>query len=279
MDTLLAGLIDYAGLYPPASLDMRSAVENYRRYRGGRGSNALGRFIVDGARLDELRTAAGKIDDLKLSLIVSQPPQVRELSRLIDEGVPIEVVECKAASPGDVEQITRGVPRGVDAFVEVPVHPFQPDLIRAISNGEARAKLRMGGVTGEAIPSVAAVARTIEALMRAQLAFKATAGLHHPIRSRHPLTYAQDSPSGVMHGFINLIGAVATLLSGEKVEEAQKILAEEDAEAWNLSPQSLAWRSHRWTTDHLFKTRKTFVSFGSCSFEEPMRDLEALGWL
>ena len=36
IEALLAGLIDYAGLYPPASLDMRAAVENYRKYRGGK---------------------------------------------------------------------------------------------------------------------------------------------------------------------------------------------------------------------------------------------------
>jgi len=278
IDALLAGLIDYAGLYPPASLDMRSAVENYRRYRSGTHAYALGRFIVDAARVDGLRAVAGNIDDLKLSVIVSHPAQTHNVSKLIDEGAPIEAVEAKAASPADVEQITRSLPLGVHAFIETPGEP-QSHLLRAISNCGACAKLRMGGVGSEAFPSIAAVARTLESLIRAGLAFKATAGLHHPIRSRHPFTYAQDSPLGMMHGFINLIGGTTLLHFGASAADAQRVLDEQNPKAWNVTPQSLEWRSYRWTTDQLSGIRQKFVSFGSCSFEEPIRDLEALGWL
>ncbi len=59
IEAVLGGLIDYAGLYPPASLDMRAAVRNYLEYRDGPHAFALGRFIVDIARTDELREAAG----------------------------------------------------------------------------------------------------------------------------------------------------------------------------------------------------------------------------
>ena len=52
--TLLAGLIDYAGLFPPASLDMAEAARNYEAYRAGPHSWALGRFIVPSARLNEV---------------------------------------------------------------------------------------------------------------------------------------------------------------------------------------------------------------------------------
>src|SRR5581483_9471419 len=102
---MLAGLIDYAGLYPPASLDMRSAVENYRRYRNGPHSNALGRFIVDRGKLDELRAAAGSRLDLKLSVILAQPALADESRKLLDQGFPIESVECKVSSPREVEQL------------------------------------------------------------------------------------------------------------------------------------------------------------------------------
>jgi hypothetical protein len=58
-----------------------------------------------------------------------------------------------------------------------------------------------------------------------------------------------------------------------------QILEEPDAGAWTLSQDVLSWRSRRWTSDQLSEARKRFVSFGSCSFEEPIRDLEAMGWL
>src|SRR5215469_3608804 len=93
MDALLSGLIDYAGLYPPASLDMRSAVENYRKYRLGAHANVLGRFIVNAAQVDELRTVAGQMEDLTLSVIVSRPEQTRDASRLIDQGAQIASLE------------------------------------------------------------------------------------------------------------------------------------------------------------------------------------------
>ncbi len=50
---LLAGLIDYAGLFPPAALPMADAVARYARYRQGAHAWALGRFIVPAARLEE----------------------------------------------------------------------------------------------------------------------------------------------------------------------------------------------------------------------------------
>ena len=279
IETVLAGLIDYAGLYPPAGLDMRSAVDNYRRYRKGPQARALGRFIIDLSRMDELRSAAANLDGLRLSVLVSHPSQLDAVAELIDDGVPVESVEAKVASARDVEPFARGVTPNVEAFLEIPFASTDPDMLRAISDHGARAKLRMGGVTAEAFPPAVAVARILEALSRAQLAFKATAGLHHPIRSRHSFTYAQDSPRGMMHGFINLICAMALLRSGVKVEEAERVLAEEDVEAWSLTSESLAWRSFGWSADQLSETRKGFVSFGSCSFEEPIRDLEALGWL
>jgi len=52
--TLLAGSIDYAGLFPPASLEMAEAARNYEAYRSGPHSWALGRFILPSARLNEV---------------------------------------------------------------------------------------------------------------------------------------------------------------------------------------------------------------------------------
>jgi hypothetical protein len=279
IDTLLPELIDYAGLYPPASLNLRSAVENYREYRHGKHASALGRFIVDLNKMDELTVAGGELCDLKLSVIVAQPTDADRLWRLVEEGMPIEAVEFKAAIPEHIEQMARLVPSNLETYVEVHMESMQPDLLKAISAAGARVKLRMGGVVAAAFPSTAAVARALEAILKTGLAFKATAGLHHPIRSRHPLTYAHDSPSAVMHGFVNLIAAVALLHCGGDVAKAERVLDEQGPTAWSLTPEALVWREHRWGAVDLCETRKTFVSFGSCSFEEPIRDLEMLGWL
>jgi hypothetical protein len=279
IETLLAGLIDYAGLYPPASLGMCLAVENYRRYRQSKHAHALGRFIVDFKRIDELLTAAGNARDLRLSVIVSQPEDRDCLTKLLEQGVPIEAVEMKAGSRADVERISRSLPEGVETYFEVSVEPILPDVLCAISATGGRAKLRMGGVVPEAIPSNAVVAHALVAFARAGVAFKATAGLHHPLRSRHRLTYSPESPTGLMHGFVNLACAAELIHSGGDAGEAEELLNEQDPESWTLTAEAIAWRSHRWTVDRWSETREKFVSFGSCSFEEPIRDLEALGWL
>jgi hypothetical protein len=120
----------------------------------------------------------------------------------------------------------------------------------------------------------------LAALHRHGLTLKATAGLHHPVRSSHRLTYAADSPAGTMHGFVNLACAAALIHFGGEADEAAELLEEEDPRAFRLTGQRIGWRSRCWNAEQLSEARKKFLrSFGSCSFEEPFRDLEELGWL
>src|SRR5204863_1254770 len=96
----------------------------------------------------------------------------------------------------------------------------------------------------------------------AGVAFKATAGLHHPIRS------------GDAHGFVNVFLAAAM------IDHAESILRETDEGAFSFSDENVRWRGYTISTEQLADTRKNFaLSFGSCSFEEPIDDLKALGRL
>ena len=56
---LLSGLIDYAGLFPPAALDMPAAAREYAEYRESEYRWALGRFVIPVARLDEFEAICG----------------------------------------------------------------------------------------------------------------------------------------------------------------------------------------------------------------------------
>ena len=279
IDATLAELIDYAGLYPPARLDMGSAVRNFRRYRRGAHRRVLGRFIVDLGRITQFHAAAGSDPDMRLSVILAQPALGEALPKLLDQGLRIESVECKASCPREVEQLTRILPTYIAAFVEIPLISIDAGLLHAISDAGACVKMRMGGVVAESFPSSGAVARMLGAISEAKLSFKATAGLHHPLRSRHPFTNAHDSPAGWMHGFINLLCATALIHCGADIAEVEQVLEEQNPEAWKLSPHALAWRAYSWPADDLSRVREKFISFGSCSFEEPIHDLEALAWL
>lgn len=240
---LLDRLIDYAGLFPPAGLSMQDAVRNYAKYREGDDSWALGRFVVPGERAHEVPP------DFPLSIL--------------------GVDEVKAASAEDVERIAREA-GGRTVYVEIS----ELSLIDAIARHGLRAKIRTGGITPEALPPIGDVASFLRRCSAAGVAFKATAGLHHPLRCMRPLTYEPDAPRGTMHGFLNVFLAAALL------DVADDVLAEEDAAAFAFDDDGASWRGRRVSTSDLVKLRTEFAtSFGSCSFEEPVADLRGLGWL
>jgi len=279
--TLLAGLFDYAGLYPPASLDLRSAANIYLRYRRSKHSAALGRFILNLDHADEFRSIVGdSLVDFSLSVIAPEDADWASIAKQIKGGLYIESLEVKCSEPSAIERITQQVPQNVVTYFEVPIHASSLPALEAIRAGGARAKIRMGGVVPEAIPSTPDVAQMLKTLADLRLPFKATAGLHHPLRSKQALTYHPQSPTGVMHGFINLSCAAAVAFFGGDVEEAKRLLAEEDPAAWKVSADSLHWRNQSWTADQLATLRRDFfIGIGSCSFEEPIHDLESLKWL
>jgi hypothetical protein len=279
--SLLDGLIDYAGLYPPVSLDMGSAVRSYLEYGRGAHSQALGRFIIDLSRVEDFRRAVGdRMPDFRLSVIASSKTDWNALLRIIDDGAPIETLEIKAEGPTEIECILRRLPLGLATYFEVPVNSQSAETLDAICAAGARVKLRMGGLVVEAFPSPQTTIHMVQSLAERHLMFKATAGLHHPLRSHHPFTYAPDSPIGWMHGFVNLCCAAAMIHFGGDGGDAMSILQDPDRAAWHVTPNAIAWRSFRWSAEQLHEVRQEFLnSIGSCSFAEPIEDLEALGWL
>jgi hypothetical protein len=143
-----------------------------------------------------------------------------------------------------------------------------------------RAKIRTGGVTTEAFPEITAVARFLRACAGAHVAFKATAGLHHPVRCVKPFTYKPDSPQGTMHGFLNVFLAAAMVRRGYANMLVEQALAEEDPKAFQFSDDGVQWRDAHFSSIELTGMRRNFaIAFGSCSFEEPISDLQALGLL
>lgn len=281
LETLLAGLFDYAGLYPPANLSLQSAANNYLQYGRGEYRLALGRFIINLDRLEELRSAAGdSLSSLSLSVIGSEDADWASLAAHVDAGFHIETVEVKCNDPHAIERLTKSLSHHVETYFEVPLNSSNQAALKAIHAAGARVKIRMGGVVREAIPVVRDVAAMLKTLADLRLPFKATAGLHHPLRSTQPLTYEPQCPSAVMHGFVNLTAAAGLLHFGGTVDEAEQLLADEDITAWHVTEDSLRWRDRTWTTDQLATVRRQFlVSIGSCSFEEPVHDLKSLGWL
>lgn len=168
----------------------------------------------------------------------------------------------------------------IPRYIEVPIGEEPRGLLEAVKRVGARAKVRTGGVTAEAFPSVDQLARFIVRCAELDLPFKATAGLHHPLRGERQLTYASDSPSATMFGFLNVFVAAAFARAGMKEGEIAQLLEEREPAALELTSDDVRWRGHTLSLDALRRTRSSFaLSFGSCSFREPVDDLHHLALL
>lgn len=234
MKDFLAGIVDYAGLFPPAELSMAESVREYERARSGPDRWALGRFVVPQARLPEIGRTG-----FELSVIVDRKVDVPGAAAL----------ETRASTP---EQIwTSDVP----VFFEIPVTAL--GLLKPIARAGGRAKIRCANV-----PPSADLARFLLACAAEGVAFKATAGLHHPLR------HAEG------HGFLNLFLAAALARGGAREEEIVRLL--EEREPFAFEPGAASWRGRKIP---LGDVRRFALSFGSCSFQEPMDHLRELKYL
>ncbi len=121
-----------------------------------------------------------------------------------------------------------------------------------------RAKIRCGG---KRVPTVEELAEFVRGCRSRGLVFKATAGLHH----------AYPTESGE-HGFLNLLAAA---VFGDE-EEALR----ERPPAFVLDAASFRWRDREAVSAQLADVRASlFHSIGTCSFFEPVEELERLGIL
>jgi hypothetical protein len=294
VDALLSGLVDYAGLFPPASEGMREALENYASYREGDDRAALGRFIVPISRLKELEVAGRDLlprgstsEPWRLSVLVSGDIRTaveemlsfnsRHASGSTDGFAVIDVAELKADTVDDVERQRAEMPGSFTTYFEIPIKGDVSPLVRAIALAGARAKVRTGGVTPESIPPARDVIAFIAACRREAVPFKATAGLHHPIRDSYRLTYAPDSPVGTMYGFLNVFVASALVYAGESEDLALAALEESDRHAFAFEDDAIVWRGKRIASGEIEGSRRMLaISFGSCSFREPIDELAPL---
>jgi hypothetical protein len=296
---LLEHLIDDASLFPPAGLGMREALRAHARHQESAYAWIGGSFVVGASRLGELVAAREADASLTLSVILDAAQRAKgdtvraDLDRVTRgrvDGIVVSSFELKpAAATIPLTQVVAAIEEHAGSepialWYELPYAggwsrpPSEAlaEIAAARSSAAAHvrvgAKLRCGGLTPGTTPSVAEVAEFLVAAHAAGVPFKATAGLHHPVRSPHDGT--------VMHGFLNLYVAAIALHAGV-IDEARvaAILAEEDPRAFVLDPAHIGWNDVRVEPDAIAAAREWCTSFGSCSFDEPVNDLRELGLL
>jgi hypothetical protein len=247
LKALLANLIDYAGLYPPAGLPLEIVIERYRCFLASPDGWILNRLVLPAAKLAE----APPEEKWRVTLLVDDEPGPLPAQ--------VETLETKSAHR-----------LSLPTYCEAPLDEISG----------AFAKIRTGGLTPDAIPGTQQIAQFLHAAAARKLAFKATAGLHHALRAMRALTYAPDSPRATMHGFLNVFTAAAFAWQGAELGLLADLLNETEAGAFQFGGKALEWRGHKLTNEQIAAARRDFAhSFGSCSFEEPISDLRALNLL
>ena len=287
MRAAFAEIVDYAGLFPPATCSMADAVTQYDSYRRSPERWMLGRFVVAAIRLQELAEAietrgiAINPDDPWRLAVVMGAVVPAELARIAAfegawqaRGVLAEAIEFRVDSIGQVMVVGEQVPRSYRRYFEVPsVGPYR-ELVAAIGAAGAFAKFRTGGTTPDLFPAAGDVTTFLMAAVKHRVPFKATAGLHHAFRGSYPITYAPGAEPQSMYGFVNILLATAELARGGEGETAQAILEEDDRKAIARREDGMVWRGELYSVAELIATHEQyFLSFGSCSFREPYDEL------
>jgi hypothetical protein len=237
---LFGGLIDHAPTFPPEELPLEQGLAEHRRVRASEHGWIVNRFVCPASKLGDLGD-----EPLRLSVV-------------LDTGTlpgPDERIEAVEAAGIDPEVLFDAAP---EVYVELPLRHDVSFRILQLGELGLRPKVRCGGA---AIPQVPALAEFVQACRRLEIPFKATAGLHRPLR--------HDDE----HGFLNVLAAAV-------FGDEEQALEEEDPSAFALDGDAFRWRDQSAGAEEVVRVRRElFVSFGSCSAREPIDGLAALGLL
>jgi hypothetical protein len=263
-------LVDDAALFPPGSAPMASAVPAHLRRPDEPFAALIGPFLCPASRIAELRATLppdaaldlGIIVDTGLDSVAGAVAAAQEDDRLRVQMVEVPVPADDDLAAGADIAIAQ-VPASVRLYVELPRTGGRKAALDRLAAAGRGAKLRTGGLRAELFPTTAELAAFVLACAERDVPFKCTAGLHHAVHHTDPAT------GFVHHGFLNLVVTATRAVTGGDVEGA---LAEERADV-------LAAEAAATDTATARAARRLFVSYGSCSIEEPVGDLVALGLL
>lgn len=257
---LFEGLFDYAGVFPPASLPLDVARTEYEAQRSSEHGWIVGPMLVLASTLGDKALAGVGPDHLGAVADAVPARPVAQVERRV-------TAATAAAAVRDLEPTAPVLYLESEDLADTGV--LEPIATARAVGIDVRAKLRTGGVTADAFPTPDEVAAFVVTCVGLDLPFKATAGLHHPVR--HPSTV----PGATEHGFLNLLAATRCALAGDP-DATLAALATTDP--GDLHAATATYRGVGRDIDP-DEVRATCRSIGSCSVAEPAGYLEDLGLL
>jgi hypothetical protein len=293
---LLSHSIDYAGMFPPCSLALEPALQNHARYVDSHEAWMLNAFIVPVQQFDSARELLSNFDPLHPLRIAALGPKTAntkaflEALQDVDSAIRsfskydvdlVSIAQLEMLLPDDVElaclKEAKAIVGDLPVFWEAPPDKAERTIgLLGKHNSDQDVatfgcKLRTGGITADAFPTAAQIARALVTPATHQLPIKFTAGLHHPIRQFRAEVQTK------MHGFLNVFGAAVLAAEHEwDANQALMMLEDEDPRSFSFTGDFFAWREWKIDVERLRDRRRFVVSFGSCSFDEPGDDLRSL---
>lgn len=269
-----AGLCDDAAVFPPGLAPLAEAVPAHRRHRAAAYAPIVGPLVLPAPALNDLAPLLDDGEPLEVSVTVPRGPAQAAAALAAAAGLPVVLRGLEVTVPAGTLSaeffraldLARADREDVPVYVEVPRDERRPAIIATLAAEGHRAKFRTGGVTADLYPDPRELAAAVKAAVNAGVPFKATAGLHHPVRNTDPETGFDQ------HGFLNLLLAADAAVAGRPSADIAGILADRDAE-------TVAARVADLPRDRVDAARARFLSFGTCSITDPLTELADLGLL
>ena len=283
-------------MFPPCSLALEPALQNHASYVCLPEAWMLNAFVLPVQQFDSAQQLLSNFDPLHPLRVAALGPKTANADAFLDaledadsairsfskyDVDLVSIAQLEMFLPDDVElaslQEAKAIVGDLPVFWEAP--PDKAEKIIALlakhnSDQDVATfgcKLRTGGVTADAFPTSAQIAKALVKPATHQLPIKFTAGLHHPIRQ------FRDEVKTKMHGFLNVLGAAVLAAEHQwNANQAVMMLEDEDRKSFLFTDDFFAWRDWKIDTERLQYRRKFIRSFGSCSFDEPRDDLRAL---
>jgi len=310
-------IIDYAGLFPPAKLTLDEAFRNYIEYKNGEYNRLLSHFICPVKLLSDLQSlfkdnffpnseinlsVLGRgghnetdfkknfDDDLKYWKNFNSNYNNTIKTNLFEIKLPDELItghdEKKISEFIDYifDNIEKQISHPVFVFFEGHLGTEWKKNIKSLvegikiqnnKNNNSGFKFRTGGVEQYSFPTSEQIAFCIRECVDREITMKCTAGLHHPFR------HYDKNIDTMMHGFINVFGAgIIALRHNISNLGLKNILSDEDSKNFIFTDDYFSWKDWKISIEDIeFARKELMISFGSCSFDDPVNDLRSLNLL
>jgi hypothetical protein len=307
-------LIDYAGLFPPAKLSLNEAFDNYIKYKNGHFKWMLSQFVCPVKMLKELITLIRNNYPGEKDIYISAIPEGGNTTEEFIKNFNNDLISCSdfishcgdsaeintfeiklpeeiinEHHPKKISELINSVSSGINEKISEQAFVFFEgitgtdwkknisSLINAIeihneSISNCGFKLRTGGIAADSFPSPKQISFSIRECLDREVRMKFTAGLHHPF-------IHNDIEIGTtMYGFINVFAAgIIAMRHNISNHGMEKILTDESPGNFIFKDDTFSWKDWNISTGEINFARKNLVvSFGSCSFDEPVDDLKLL---